>query len=175
VAKGMTKLLKLAIVVIAALITACDSEDLTPMRQVDRDFIVKASEANLTEIELGELALTKATAPSVRNFAEMMITEHQTAYDELESIAIDKSTGITTSVNFEHQEIKQKLTEMSGYAFDTAYMRSTIKEHEKTIALFEAEISNGNDPHVKDYAIQYLPQIQLHHHRADSISLLINQ
>jgi len=171
----MTKLVNLAIVVIAALATACDSEDLTPMRQVDRDFIVKASEANLAEIELGELAATKATAASVRNFAEMMITEHQAAYDELESIAIDKSTGITTSVNFEHQEIKQKLTEMSGHAFDTAYMRSTIKDHEKAIELFETEISNGNDPHVKEHAVQYLPQIQRHHHKADSISLLINQ
>ena len=125
----MKKLLKLAIVVIAVLVTACDSEDLTSMRQVDRDFILKASESHLAEIELGELAATKATAPSVRNFAEMMIEEHQAAYHELESIAIDKSTGIATSVNFEHQAIKQKLAEMSGYPFDTAYMRSTIKDH----------------------------------------------
>ena len=171
----MTKLVKLAVVVIAALATACDSEDLTSMRQVDRDFILKASEANLAEIELGELAATKATVSSVRNFGEMMITEHQAAYDELESIAIDKSTAIATSINFEHQEIKQNLTEMSGYAFDTAYMRRIIKDHEKIIELFETEISNGNDPHVQDFAIQYLPQIQRHHHKADSISLLINQ
>ena len=171
----MTKLLKLAIIVIAALTTACDSDDLTSMRQGDRDFILKASEANLAEIELGELAATKATASSVRNFAEMMITEHQAAYDELELIAVDKSTAIAKSINFEHQEIKQKLTEMSGYAFDTAYMHSLIKEHGKTIVLFETEISNGNDPQVKDHAIQYLPQIQRHHHKADSISLLINQ
>ena len=172
---GMIKLLKRIIVVIAALATSCNSEDVTSMRQVDRDFILKASELNLAEIELGELAATKATAPSVRNFAELMVTEHQAAYDELESIATDNSTAITTSVNFEHQDIKQRLSEMSGYAFDTAYMRSQIKDHEKSILLFETEISNGNDPRVKDHAIQYLPQIQLHHHKADSISLLINQ
>lgn len=171
----MIKLLNWTFVVIAILATACDSEDLTSMRQVDRDFILKASEANLAEIELGELAATKATAPSVRNFGEMMMSEHQAAYEELESIANDKSTAITTSINFEHQEIKQKLTELSGYAFDTAYMRSQIKDHEKTIALFEAEISNGNDPEVRDHAIEYLPKIQHHHHKADSISLLINQ
>lgn len=175
-ANGITKILSWSIAVTVVLAAAaCDSDDLTAMRQVDRDFILKASEANLAGVELGELAETKATAPSVRNFAEMMITEHQAAYNELKSIAIDKSTAITTSINFEHQGIKQKLTEMSGYAFDTAYMRSLIRDHEKTIALFETEISKGNDAHVKGYAIKHLPRIQRHHDKADSLSLLINQ
>jgi putative membrane protein len=64
---------------------------------------------------------------------------------------------------------------MDGFPFDTAYMNSQIKDHQKAIALFETEISNGKDQELKDYARKYLPYIQMHHHTADSIRKTLNE
>lgn len=164
------------IVVTVVFASACNKNgDLTAMRQVDRDFILKASEINLAEIELAEVAQTRTANPLVLAFAQLITIDHQPALDELKAIANSRNTAITTSINLEHQDIKQKLSEMSGYSFDTAYMQSQIHIHENGIALFESEIANGNDPDVRDYATAYLPDIQRHRHKADSISRHIEQ
>jgi len=163
-------------ITIVILASACNTNgDLTAMRQVDRDFVLRASEANLAQIQLAEIAVTRATTSAVLSFANQMATEHRSALDELEELAEDKNTAITRSINLDHQEIEQKLSIMNGYTFDTAYMKSQILDHEKIIALFETEISNGNDPKITDYALQYLPDIQRNHDRADSISRLLDQ
>jgi putative membrane protein len=172
----MTRFWSWALVMTVVIASACDDDDSASMlQQTDRDFVLNASEGNLAEIQLGTLAASKASTPSVQDFGEMMVSEHQTALDELESIADLKNATTTTELNAEHQQVRDKLSAMSGLAFDTAYMNSQVKDHEKTIALFQSEIANGKDQEVKDYARKYLPHIQMHHHKADSIRNTLDQ
>jgi putative membrane protein len=175
VKKGV--MIKLSCLIVAVIFAAACSSNgsLTAMRQVDRDFVLKASEANIAEIEIGEIAIANATTPEVRTFAEMMRTDHQSALDDLKSIANDKNTGITLSINFDHQKIKQDLAQLNGYVFDTAYMQSRVRDIGKTIAIFETEISTGSDSQIVDYATEYLMHLQRHRQQADSISSLIKK
>jgi putative membrane protein len=149
---------------------ACDDDDNKSLNDTDRNFITNASEGNLAEIRLGELAATRASAPGVKAFGQMMVTEHQTALDELEAIGDDKDVNLTTTLNAKHEAMRQKLMNMTGHSFDTAYMRSQVKDHEVTVALFKNEISAGSDPQVKGYATKYLHHIEMHLAKADSIS-----
>jgi putative membrane protein len=174
----MRKLLGWALAITVIMAGACDDDDdnnSTSLDQKDQDFVIKASEANLAEIELGELASTKSTTPSVKAFGEMMVAEHQVALDELDSIAGRKNASMMRELNAEHQEVKATLTGLVGYSFDSAYMHSQVMDHEKTIALFETQSSNGIDPDVTAYATKYLPHIQMHHHKADSIVMTLDQ
>jgi len=173
----MKKLLGWVLAITVVVAGACDDDDndSTSLEQADQDFVLKASEANLAEIELGELAATKSTTPSVKAFGEMMVSEHQVALDELDSIAGKKNAPVTRELNAEHQEVKATLTGLTGYSFDSAYMHSQVKDHEKAIALFEKQNSNGIDPDVTGYATKYLPHIQMHHHKADSIVMTLNK
>jgi putative membrane protein len=173
----MKRILGWALAITVVVAGACDDDDndSTVLEQKDQDFVLKASEANLAEIELGELAASQATAPAVKAFGEMMVAEHQLALDELDSIAGRKNASMTRELNAEHQQVKATLTGMTGYTFDSAYMHSQVKDHEKTIALFQTQISAGVDPDVTAYATKYLPHIQMHHHKADSIVATLDQ
>jgi putative membrane protein len=174
----MKKFWSWAFVVTVVIASACDDDDddsASMLQQTDRDFVLNASEGNLAEIQLGTLAASKASTAAVHDFGEMMASEHQTALDELESIAEMKNATMMTELNAEHQQVRDKLTAMNGFAFDTAYMNSQVKDHAKTIALFQSEITNGKDQEVKDYARKYLPHIQMHHHKADSIRRTLDQ
>ena len=173
----MKKILGWALAITVVIAGACDDDDngSTSLEQKDQDFVLKASEANLAEIELGELAATKSTTPSVKAFGEMMVAEHQVAFDELDSIAGEKNAPMTRELNAEHEQIKAALTGMVGYSFDSAYMQSQIKDHEKAIALFEDQSTTGIDPDVTAYAAKYLPGIEMHHHKADSIFMTLEQ
>jgi putative membrane protein len=175
--KNMKKFWSWGLAMTVVISVACDDDNgsTSMLQQVDRDFVLNASEANLAEIQLGKLAGSKSSTAAVNDFGDMMVAEHQTALDELESIADLKNATMTTQLNSEHQQRQEKLMRMDGFPFDTAYMNSQIKDHEKAIALFQTEISKGKDQEVKDYARKYLPHIQMHHHKADSIRNTLEQ
>jgi putative membrane protein len=155
--------------------TACDDDDDDKsLAAQDRDFVQKASLGNRAEIELGALASAKGNDEAVRMFGQKMVTDHQQAYDELEDIADDFSNAdFRTSLDEEHQAIRDQLMNLSGYAFDSAYMQSQITDHQKTVALFESETTNGSEARLKAYAGKYLPHIREHLAMADSIRNVI--
>jgi putative membrane protein len=62
------------------------------------------------------------------------------------------------------------LNSLSGRSFDTAYINSQIKDHQKTLSIFQMEINDGDNQNVRNYASKYLPHIQMHLQKADSLS-----
>jgi predicted outer membrane protein len=87
-----------AFVITAVIAIACDADDNSSsmLQQVDRDFVLNASEANLAEIQLGKLVGSRSSASAVDDFGDMMASEHQNALDELEALAIKFRTSATT-------------------------------------------------------------------------------
>jgi hypothetical protein len=51
---------------------------------------------------------------------------------------------------------------MSGASFDKAYMQGQVRAHNATVALFNKQLEDGNETHVRSYAAKYLPDIQTH-------------
>lgn len=151
---------------------ACDDDDDGDNRdlsQQDKNFITMASYGNRAEVELGALAASKGSSDAVRMFGNMMADEHEDALDDLEDIADDFDADFPTDLDAEHQQKKEILMALSGYSFDTAYMHSQVKDHEKTEALFETEVANGKEQRLINYANNLLPHIRVHLHKADSI------
>jgi putative membrane protein len=159
---------------------ACDDDDENnntdemTLNNADRNFIENTSLSNLTEIEFGRLAVTKASDSSVRAFAQHMVNEHTTAQDELKGIS-DNFTGVTwsDSIDQDHQEIKMQLDSISGQMFDSIYIASQVSDHQKVLELFNMEASAGSHSQVKGYAAKYRPHIQEHLDMADSIMTII--
>lgn len=165
----MNKIFCWALVITGFVYSACDDDDNDGIQEVDRTFIMNASEANLAEVELGQLASVKSSTPEVAAFGQMMVTEHSTALDELDSLAEEKDVTMTTELNAKHQAMKQRLSTLMGYSFDTAYMRSQVKDHAATVTLFQNEATGGRDQDVKNYANKYLPHVQMHLDEAEEI------
>lgn len=55
-----------------------------------------------------------------------------------------------------------KLENLNGAAFDKAYMDDQVKDHEKTVNLFEREANSGKDPELKAFASKILPMLREH-------------
>jgi putative membrane protein len=140
------------------LFAACDKDNDTDetLNAQDNTFLVKASQSNRSEIELSNLALTRSTDSGVLQYAQMMITDHTTAQNDLRDIA-------------EQIAMRNMLSPLSGTSFDSAYIAGQILSHQKTLTLFDAQLSGGLNTRVKGYATTYRPAIQHHHHMADSL------
>jgi putative membrane protein len=157
---------------------ACDNDDdnanKPSMNDTDENFVEKAALGNLTEMKFAQSASTKATDSLVKAFAMDMISEHTAAQTELQAIANDYG-DITwpQDLDAQHKTLLTQLDSLSGFAFDSMYIESQITDHQAAVMTFQTETTTGTVDRVKTYAGKYLPHIQDHFDRADSLQTVL--
>jgi putative membrane protein len=136
----------------------------------DRQFVKKAAEGGLAEVELGKLASEKADSPDVKQFGQRMVDDHSKANDQLKQVASEKGITIPDKLSAKDAATKARLEKLSGKAFDRAYMRDMVTDHTKDVSEFRMESKNAKDPDVKNFASQTLPTLKDHLKEAKSIA-----
>jgi putative membrane protein len=128
----------------------------------DKAFARKAAMGGMAEVEMGKLAQEKASNAQVKEFAARMVTDHGKANEELKGVAGAKDITLPTSMGPEHKAAMDKLSKLSGDAFDREYMKDMVADHDKTVADFQKEAKGGKDADVKGFASKTLPTLQEH-------------
>ena len=129
-----------------------------------QQFVTKAVESNLAEVEVSKLALSKTQNPQVRSFAQRMIDDHTKANSELEALAQQKGLKVPDTPDMMHKASLKMLQAKSAAGFDESYISQMNKDHEKAVSLFqEASTSAKVDPDLKALASKTLPTLEKHH------------
>jgi putative membrane protein len=123
-----------------------------PAMNADQHFAMEAAEGGRAEVELGQLAADKGSAAKVKEFGQRMVTEHGKAGDELKSLASSKNITLPADLAAKHKALKDRLSKLSGAAFDRAYMAEMVKDHQMDAAAFHKEAASGKDPEIKAWA-----------------------
>lgn len=131
-------------------------------------FIKNGIEGGRTEIKASELAKKNSTNPRVISFADMMITDHTAATNELKNIQSAKLVDVAPGITSEHQVKIDSLAAKTGVAFDKAYMTMMVADHESAEKLF-AEATNNTSNMIQDFSRKLLPKIQMHLDSAKAI------
>lgn len=140
------------------------------MSSMDKKFVMEAADGGMAEVQLGKLAASKATDQKVKDFGQRMVDDHTKANTELMSIAGTKGITPPADVSAKHKAMMNKLSGMSGAAFDKAYVAEMVKDHRKDVADFQKEANNGKDSDVKAFASKTLPTLQEHLKMIEDIS-----
>jgi putative membrane protein len=166
------KILKLTLAgcLAACCLISCSEDDDDQLNSQDRTFLTQASISNTAEVNAATLASTKATNGAVKAFAMHMLSQHNTAQTDLKNLGANVGHAVKDTLDPAHVTIAMQLSAMSGRAFDSAYIHTQVIDHQATITFFQNEQSAGQHEDVKRYANTYLPHIQSHHQRADSIA-----
>lgn len=141
----------------------------TTLDENARTFITKAAGGGMMEVELGRLAQQNAASERVKNFGQMMVTDHSAANDDLKSVAKQKNLTLSETMPAEHQHHQEDLSKKKGSDFDKAYMKMMVEDHKKDIDEFEKASKNATDPDVKNFATQKLPILKKHLDSAQAI------
>jgi putative membrane protein len=128
----------------------------------DMMFAKKAAIGGMEEVQLGQLAVKNGKSDKVKQFGQRMIDDHSKANDQLKSIAGKDNITLPTQLDAKHQAMVDKMGALQGAAFDKAYMRDMVKDHEMDIADFQKEASGGMNSDLKDFAGSTLPTLQEH-------------
>jgi putative membrane protein len=141
----------------------------------DKKFVKEAAQGGMAEVELGQLAVQKASSDDVKKFGQRMIDDHSKANDKLKQVAANQGITLPSSLSAKDEATKARLSKLSGEQFDKAYMRDMLKDHKADIAAFKTESSSGQDAAVKNFASQTLPTLEDHLKDAESIAPKVMQ
>ncbi len=126
---------------------------------------------NQMEITLAHEAQRQGTA-KVKDYANMMITDHQQADKDLTAFA--KAHHLTTipadkpTTDAERQDDKDMtqamahLKTLKGADFDKAYLNMMVSGHDKELTRIDVAISSTSDPDLKSVLQNIKPMLQRH-------------
>src|SRR5205823_3636312 len=136
----------------------------------EKDFAIKAAQGGIAEVNGGTLAAAKATSGDVKNFGNQMVTDHGKANDELKTLATNKGISLPADTDEKHKKAADELAKKSGSAFDKAYMKDMVEDHQKDVAEFKKAQSMVKDPDLKAWVDKTLPVIEGHLKMAQDIN-----
>lgn len=138
------------------------------------DFMKKSAQGGMAEVEMGKLAVQKATDPEVKKFGQMMVDDHGKANTELKSLAGNKSVTLPADLG-SHQGHFDKLKILAGADFDKAYVSAMVDAHETDVEAFQSQADKSSDPDVKAFAAKTLPVLKKHLESIKTIDARINK
>lgn len=138
-------------------------------KEDDAEFAVEAADAGMLEVQLGTLAVTKASSPQVKQYAQMMVDDHSKANEELKALAQTKNITLPATLSNESQRIYDNFKEKTAKGFDKEYIDQMVKDHREVIDEFEEESKQGNDPEIKSWASAKLVALQNHLQEAERL------
>ena len=128
----------------------------------DTAFAQKAAQGGMAEVRLGQLAVQNGSSDQVKQFGQKMVDDHSKANDELMGLASKENLTLPMSLNAKDQATVDRLQNLKGAAFDKAYMRDMVKDHQQDVADFQKEANSGSDAGLKSFAAKTLPTLQEH-------------
>ena len=158
-----------------------------------------AMSSDAFEIESSRLALQRSRSPAVRRFAQMMVRDHSATTQALMGGAPMAAVpggpvGAVVAAPFQaagavagavvggpagapamaldprHAQMLNQLAGVRGRTFDAAYAQMQVMAHREAVGMFAAYAQAGNEPALRNFAAQVLPNLQHHLAMAQRLS-----
>jgi len=128
----------------------------------DSRFAKEAAQGGMAEVKLGQLAQDKGSNDAVKTFGKRMVDDHSRAGDKLKEAAFKENVMLPTDISAKDQAIYDRLSKLNGSAFDRAYAKNMVKDHQADVAAFQKEANGGKSESLKSFASDTLPTLQDH-------------
>ena len=119
----------------AAIASAENKSDVPP---TDPQIAMIAVTADNVDIDAGKLAAQKSSNPKVKQFAQMMVTDHTSVNKKATALAkklklTPEESDTSRSLKSDGDKNLEKLRGLSGAEFDKAYVDNEVAYHEAVI------------------------------------------
>ena len=152
----------LAVALALPAILAVGQEKSAKLTAKDTAFIMEAADGGMAEVELGKVAAQNAQRDDVKQFGQQMVSDHGKANDNLKSVASKLQVPVSDKLSAKHQGLVDKMSKMTGPAFDNAYVPEMVSDHEKDIAEFEKARNQVTNEDLKKFIDETIPVMKEH-------------
>jgi len=116
----------------------------------DKIFLRKVTEGGLAQVQLGKLASEKGSSQEVKDFGQKMVDEHMKLNSSMAVVADSIGMRLPKNLNKADQAQYQRLSALSGDAFDKEYLACMVREHHENMREFRVESQSTTDPDLKE-------------------------
>lgn len=147
----------------------------------DSEIFAVETAANEGEIQMAELARKSARSQQVKNFAQMMITDHRNAQNRAKQIA--QKAKITATDNEVSNQLKSDVQSMmsdlkgqKGSDFDRMYIDDQVKAHRSVLEAVDNRLMpNVSNSDMKTHLTEFRSTISNHLTKAEDIQSKLQQ
>lgn len=135
------------------------------------DYIAKAADADMLEIETSKIALTRASSAEVKKFAQMMVDAHTKSTADLKAALAASGLAITPPAMLP-DDMKKKVDDLNAVdmaGFDRAYMDMQVDAHQSALDLHTRYAQDGDNAQLKAAAAAIAPVVQEHYTHATTL------
>ena len=126
-------------------------------------FIRFAAQTDMVEANLGQLAQTAAGSEQVKDYAQMLVSDHTSDFNQLSGVARQAGLSVPRAIDAEHDRTMiDPFEKLKGATFDRRYIEDIIAGHEKGIAIYKKEAADAQNPALRAYADHALPVLEKH-------------
>jgi putative membrane protein len=134
----------------------------------------KAAQGHYAQVALGQLAVQKGSHDQVKQYGARMIQDHQRVGEEVGKLTRQGGSPLPSHLSMQHQQIQQKLSQLSGKDFDIAYISFIVRDHMKNFAeLEQGSKSLTTDPRIGHVTASTLPLLKDHLEQAKALAATI--
>jgi len=115
----------------------------------DKMFLHKAAEGGMAEVRMGQLAAQKGNSDEVKQFGQKMVEDHSKLNNQMKPVADSLGVMAPRHLNKKDQAEYDKLSGLSGDAFDQEYISEMVRDHRKDLREFRREETGTSNPDLK--------------------------
>lgn len=140
-----------------------------PAGSRDALFLVESAHGSASELEMSRIALQRAKNQQVKDFAQMMVTDHRTASQQLIDLARSEGHPLPTVPAAGVEQKSLTMQRVNANEFDRTYMEQMVEDHIRTLNMFRDVARTSPDPEVRAWAAAQLPTLDAHLRQAESL------
>jgi len=139
---------------------------------MDKLFIKHAAIDNMCEVQLSQMAQTKAQSQDVKQFAQQMVQDRQKAQTELQDLARKSGVQVPMSLPQDKQEVIQAFQQLQGADFDKQYISMMKADHAKAVSKYSDVAMLAKNQDLKQWVAGKVSDLQ---HHAQMVASLAGQ
>lgn len=129
----------------------------------DQQFVNMAAQIDMVEANLGQLAQDNASSQDVKDYGQMLATDHTNDFSQLHSAAQTANLSVPDAIDSAHNKAMiAPFQKLKGSAFDNRYVKEMVAGHTKAIAMYKKEAADAQNDAIKTYAQAALPILEKH-------------
>lgn len=134
------------------------------LSQASYNFIINQALGDSYEIQAGRLAAQRGGSQQARQFGDRMVSDHTTLTQQLAMVLQTNGTPVVTPAALDprHLTMINDLTVAQGPDFDRRFAIQQVTAHREAVALLQNYAQSGDNPALRQWAMQTLPMVQEH-------------
>ena len=135
--------------------------------KADQKFLKEAVAGDLSEVNMGKLAQANGQSEDVKQFGEMLQTDHGQHLQKAQQMAQQMGVTPPTEPMAKAKKVYDRLSKEHGATFDKQFAKAMVKDHKEDIAKYEKEAKSKRP--LAQFAQETVPTLQKHLQTAQSI------